>query len=381
MDHPPSNAPATNPPIQWDDSSVHNVHYPNFCNVEHSDRDFTLLFGNGQRSGAAEGAMSVKLQDRVVLRPLAAKLLGTLLGNAVSRFESRYGTLGEAYQPLPGSAKLGESVQPLLNVATLPEKGQLLLDLIARLNIPHESERSVKLLPGIALTERFLLGLHQSHLTPQARTRLPVICKRMGMPEPFLAEFNAGLGAAKFIHFGFEQNESSAIYKVYLESNAAPALSAAPGTQAPFELYRGFKWNAADPAHHAITKYIAHPGMSPMEMDARLPEFASGIELELSRAVLGLASERIEARRLLFVEAVEENNPRRSFDLNLYGARLEVAELYPYLRQFARDRGISGEVFNQAYEPHKHRTFGHISAGSDRHGRGFATIYFGGQPA
>jgi hypothetical protein len=251
--------------------------------------------------------------------------------------------------------------------------------LIARLNIPHESERSVKLLPGVALTERFLLGLHQSHLTPQARTRLPVICKRLGMPEAVLAEFNAGLAAAKFIHFGFEQNESAAIYKVYLESNATPALSAAPGEQKPFELYRGFKWDAANPAEHTITRYIAHPGMSPTDMDVRLADFASGIELELSRAVLGLASERIEARRLLFVEAVEET--RRSFDLNLYGAKLEVAELYPYLRQFARDRGISGEVFNVAYEPHKHRTFGHISAGIDRKGRGFATIYFGGQPA
>jgi hypothetical protein len=381
MDQSPSTAPAANPPIQWDDSAVHNVHYPNFCNVDHSDRDFTLLFGNGQRSAAGEGAMNVKLQDRVVLRPLAAKLLSTLLGNAVSKFEGRYGVLGDAYQPLPGSAKLGESLQPLLNAAALPEKGRLLLDLIARLNIPHESERSVKLLPGVALTERFLLGLHQSHLTPQARTRLPVICKRLGMPEPFLAEFNAGLTSAKFIHFGFEQNESSAIYKVYLESNAAPALSAAPGNQKPFELYRGFKWDAANPAEHAITRYIAHPGMSPAEMDGRLADFAAGIELDLSRAVLGLASERIEARRLLFVEAVEENNPRRSFDLNLYGAKLEVAELYPYLRQFARDRGISGEVFNTAYESHKHRTFGHISAGSDRHGRGFVTIYFGGQLA
>jgi hypothetical protein len=369
METPP---PSSDPPVQWDDREVHSVQYPNFCNVAHSDRDFTLLFGTGKREG---DVMKVTLSERVILQPLAAKLLGTLLSKSVASFEAKHGQLPEQFQAVPGSATLARTEPPLLDPAELPERGTLLLELIARLNVPYESERSFKMLPGAVLTRRFLLGLHQSRLTPQARTRLPVICKRLGMPQAFLDEFAAGLDAAQFVHFGFEESEQGSLYKVYLEAPSRTALAAPPGKPLePFELYRGFKW---DGERSSITRYVANPGLAPDAIHARLAELVAGAELAAARAVLALAAERSEPRKLLFVEAVEDGNPRRSFDLNLYSAKLQLAEIYPLLRDLARAYGCD---LAPAYEKHKTRSLGHVAGGRDRHGRGFFSVYFGGQP-
>jgi hypothetical protein len=79
----------------------------------------------------------------------------------------------------------------------------------------------------------------------------------------------------------------------------------------------------------------------------------------------------------LYVEVEEEGNPRVSFDLNLYWANLLLGELYPYLLMMCRHFGIPEEDFHRHYEPVKTQIFGHLSGGTDRHGRDFLTVYYG----
>jgi len=73
----------------------------------------------------------------------------------------------------------------------------------------------------------------------------------------------------------------------------------------------------------------------------------------------------------------EENNPRSSFDLNVYSANLRMKEVYPFLVQMCRHYSIPDETFQALYEQVKDMIFGHLAGGIDRKGKDFLTVYFG----
>jgi hypothetical protein len=74
---------------------------------------------------------------------------------------------------------------------------------------------------------------------------------------------------------------------------------------------------------------------------------------------------------------MEENNSRRSFDINMYKANLRMRDLYPLLSRIFRYYRIPDDIFHPLYDQVKLRIFGHLSGGVDRAGRDFLTIYHG----
>jgi hypothetical protein len=78
--------------VKWDDSAMRTT-YANVCNVASSREEVTLLFGTNQTWNAAQGEVSVRLTDRIILSPFAAKRLALLVGNVVGEYEKRFGTL------------------------------------------------------------------------------------------------------------------------------------------------------------------------------------------------------------------------------------------------------------------------------------------------
>jgi hypothetical protein len=80
------------PTINWDDSSM-NTSYANVCNVSSSREEVTLLFGTNQTWHTGTQEFSIKLSDRVIISPFAAKRLLVLLQNVVGQYEARFGQL------------------------------------------------------------------------------------------------------------------------------------------------------------------------------------------------------------------------------------------------------------------------------------------------
>lgn len=80
------------PNIRWDDSDM-STSYANVCNVSSSREEVTLLFGTNQTWHTGQSEFTVKLSDRVIISPFAAKRLLTLLQNVVGQYEARYGEL------------------------------------------------------------------------------------------------------------------------------------------------------------------------------------------------------------------------------------------------------------------------------------------------
>jgi hypothetical protein len=99
--------------------------------------------------------------------------------------------------------------------------------------------------------------------------------------------------------------------------------------------------------------------------------------LDIARGMIEMSAERMRPDEFLYTEVTEENNPRRSFDINMYRANLQMRDLYPLLSRIFRHYRIPDDTFHQLYDRVKKRIFGHLSGGVDREGRDFLTIYHG----
>ena len=92
---PPTDSPnqaAGQMKIVWDDSDMRSA-YANVANVTGGREEIVLLFGMNQAWQAGQEEIKVKLSDRIVLSPFAAKRLAVLLNNVLKNYESQYGKL------------------------------------------------------------------------------------------------------------------------------------------------------------------------------------------------------------------------------------------------------------------------------------------------
>jgi Protein of unknown function (DUF3467) len=81
------------PTVNWDDSSMKTT-YANVVNASSSREEVTVFFGtNLTWNPGATNEFNVRLSDRIVLNPLAAKRLWILIGAILKEYEMRYGPL------------------------------------------------------------------------------------------------------------------------------------------------------------------------------------------------------------------------------------------------------------------------------------------------
>jgi hypothetical protein len=78
----------------------------------------------------------------------------------------------------------------------------------------------------------------------------------------------------------------------------------------------------------------------------------------------------------VYVEAAEEGNPRRSFDLNFYKAGLRVGDLRAPLSRLCDRYSIEDARLASLLEQSGTRPFGHLSGGVGREAEDFLTVYY-----
>lgn len=80
--------------INWDDTTITST-YANIATATATREEFFLLFGIHQnwKGMPADGQLNVKLTQRVVLNPYAAKRLTKLLERSIAVYEERFGTI------------------------------------------------------------------------------------------------------------------------------------------------------------------------------------------------------------------------------------------------------------------------------------------------
>ena len=225
-----------------------------------------LLFGEGRSGPAGLEEVRAQLKERVVMSPLAAKRLAILLERGIRDYESKYGVLDSEAAPTiqPSSVPAARQKPPDPSTERLPEKAKTLFRLIKALGLEVGYERSFKIFERTLLTNRFLLGFSRRSVKRKAHEKIIDICVRMDMPGPFLEDFSEKLSEANYIHFGFEEEEGTSVYKAYLEfyDKIEKQIKSRPGKSDSFLLHLGYKWDPSDHRKRALTKYTWHPSLS-----------------------------------------------------------------------------------------------------------------------
>jgi tryptophan 7-halogenase len=343
------------------------------------DGQVVIEFGRGGRGGG-DGA-EVVLTDRVVLDSVTAQRLRHGLREALAR--PAPAALATTAEPDPVASLAGPSgtgATPL-NLPPDPaaEAAARLLERLRGLDVPYQYERSFRLAQGSLQANRFLASINRADLGDSARERALAVAQALGMPATALAAAHERFHDAHCLHFGFEAGDAGLMCKLYLErqvptDEVVRAASLGEGVL----LHLAYKW-LIDGSAHVVTRYDWFPGLSPQGMDARMRAVygaqADGEAAAIACATLALAAAREPA--LQYLEVHEPDNGRRSFDLNLYDAGLQVRDLLPLLLRMRDLYGIRPGQFQALVDQIRHRALGHLAGGMHRDGRDFFNVYYG----
>lgn len=90
--NPAAASETSGPKVNWDDSDLRTT-YANVVNATSTREEVSVFFGVNKTWNGADGEFDVKLTDRMVLNPYAAKRLALLLAGVLTQYEKRYGKL------------------------------------------------------------------------------------------------------------------------------------------------------------------------------------------------------------------------------------------------------------------------------------------------
>lgn len=260
------------------------------------------------------------------------------------------------------------------------ERAAQLLRLVGDWGVPHLYERSFRISDVGVQANRFLLTLNTRDIPDRHLERVLDVCDRMGIPPAMRTAAVEHFESASCIHFGFEGDPGSIVCKLYLERSVPPEETRrAIEARESVPLHLAFKWDLLGPS--AVTsKYSWYPGLSLAGIEERMSQvYRDGPEgsLEIARAVARLATEREAPERLQYLEVEEPGNARRSFDLNVYNAKLFVRDIQPMLQRMRERFSVRPGQFQALYDQIKGMPLGHLAGGVHRNGRDFFNVYYG----
>lgn len=261
------------------------------------------------------------------------------------------------------------------------DKASWLLAAVTEMAPKHHEERSFRIAPQSLQAHRFLLSISSRQLPADALERAWGIARHLGLPATLRPQVDAAYARADHLHFGFEGEPGRVMCKLYFE-RAIPGQEAAQAEQTgePALQYVAFKWNV-DSGEHVVSHYHWHAGLGTSAIAQRMAAIWGDGEpasLAMSQSVLDLAAARLSAQRLQYLEVSEGGQPRRSFDLNLYDANLQVRDLQSILFGMRDHFDIRPGQFQALYDQVKSRRMGHLAGGIHRNGQPFFNVYFGG---
>jgi hypothetical protein len=143
------------------------------------------------------------------------------------------------------------------------------------------------------------------------------------------------------------------------------------------------KWDPSDPSRCVLSAYYWYHGLTVSDVLGQLARIyddpARAESFAVARNIALLAAERVGPEGVRFLEVVEEGNPRRSFDLNLYPAGLTVGDVLPQLSTIVSNFAIAAGLFESLLEELRPHAVGHLAGGIHRAGEDFFTVYHGVQ--
>ena len=263
------------------------------------------------------------------------------------------------------------------------QTGDYLLGLIKALNMDYAFERSFKVTEKTLLGDRILYGIYTEKIKEDHHKELLDVCQQMNMPEDFFENFQENWRDTNAMGWAFEKIEGALVYKVYLEfwDKWKKEIKGTPNERDPFLVILGFKWDAFNRAKRSLARYTLYPFLSYEGMLERLSSSYENDQyrslFEIIKNFLQFPSRKVTHDEVRYIEVTEEKTPRRSFDINIYNAKLQLKEVYPLLQKIYRHYSIPARDFHALYNQFRTKIIGHLSGGIGRDGKDFLTVYYG----
>jgi hypothetical protein len=256
-----------------------------------------------------------------------------------------------------------------------------LIRLVEQLGAPYGLERSVKIIPGSLYDDRCLISVGRAALGEAPVERLLQMGNELQMPASFAEALPAALQRADIVHFGYEAAAGQEVYKIYFEYASDVRAAIAANGQGPVLVHLAYKWVPLRPDSGALTRYSWLRCGTRAELEARLRGLVPEEHAPRAhRCALGLVSRTAalaDSGELMLMEVEEPGNPRRSCDLNVYDAGLQLRDIADLLDETLRDFEVPAAQARSTFGRSERTALGHLSAGMARDGSEFVTVYFG----
>jgi hypothetical protein len=261
------------------------------------------------------------------------------------------------------------------------EKVSLLMQLVVELNVPYRYEQSFHLQKHIFLPNRFLLSINRRLIRRDSQEKIIKLCNALNIPEEFIIDIEEKLPISDFIHFGFEENNTNHFYKIYLEFKmpSEQFIKQQFNWISPILNFQGYKWDSSNLENQFLTYYWLYPSLS-MEyiLEKIFNIYSKNIQnssFRIVKNILNILANKVDIKSLRYLEIMEEGNPRKSYDINVYNAEIQLNYVYSILMEMFHCYSIPQSVSQSFYYLIKNNTFGHIAGGIHRNGQDFFNVY------
>jgi tryptophan 7-halogenase len=344
--------------------------------------DVMIDFGRLDGVPIPSGVVSIYVSDRVTLPlDIARRLLLWLDDSIAPHMPKMRAEQAKGLSPAAAAvaARPDQSPQrPQTDISG--EKAAQLLRLVGNWGVPHQYERSLRLIETGLQSNRFLLTINAKDIPGDGLSQVLAVCDQFQMPFRLRDAAIANFSMAKCIHFGFEGSPDSIVCKLYLERDVSgKEADQARNANQPVLLHLAFKWDLLRDSA-VTTRYLWHPFLTARGIEDRLTHVYRGgptASADIARTLLRLAVERAPAERMQYLEVEEPETARRSFDLNVYNAKFQVKEIYSLLQQMRELFNIRPGQFQALYDQIKGMSLGHLAGGVHRNGKDFFNLYYG----
>lgn len=244
---------------------------------------------------------------------------------------------------------------------------------------PYGYEASIKFIGAELYQDRFLITFPK--IAMQHGADLHGLLQDLSFPVSASAALEDLLGEGDMLHLGFEQEAEAFLCKLYVE-NALKIrqLWAAPPANLPEQevrVHRALKWRS-DSQQCIATDYDWLPCADADQLVSAMTSLCEGVSVGALQQLLAIATKEAPAEDLQLLRVSEADSPRKSFDLNLYDAQLQVCEVETLLPQLF-ELGLSDQRSLSALNAVSDRLLGHIAVGVSRDGQQFLTVYYGAE--
>ena len=264
-------------------------------------------------------------------------------------------------------------ISEFANVAALPFR------ILEERGIPCGYERSFKMRSNRLLANRYMLGIDTTEFS---REELTKICNQLCMPDVYLEDFRKQLMGSNLMLLGFEHDGDACSYKIYLEywNKLQVELMNGNPPHAAALLHLGYKWDVFNDDRRTLARYICYPKITVDEILARIKLlYANALDQScyaIVQHIIKMASQTCGDRDLIYIEAQEDGNSRRSFDVNLYQASLQLDKIEQSLSRMQAHFDLCPDEFRRLLKLIMGKQLGHLSGGLDRRGDDFLTVYY-----